>query len=204
MFGINFKVDDLIFVKDSTAEFFGEIIPVKVFRVKAKIRLQGDYFDMTGIIDSTYAYFNFIVGHDSSYSIHDKFVKTAYEYWKGRDALNKENYDPYPDYGIYYYDGDYILFDRRMGYLQWSPYTIWYLKRIIRINFVIQEGELRNVLSEDLMTNLSFSFEGSERFIYETNQRFFPPDDFMRLYDGGKFKKRRWLDSFFEEYKDIY
>ncbi len=203
---MGFDVDDMVFVKDSSATYYGKTIPIKNYIVKIKClvntsSLSPSELPKNLIKDSAYAFFSFNIGHDSDYTIHDEFVKTIYSYWKSKDSAYIEDYTALPnEYGIFYKEGDYLLFNHK--YIRWVPWTIWFNKRIIDINVLGFENDKRGGLSADiLLTSMIFEVEGVNDFVYTCCMHSFPPDDIIRLYEGGKFKKRRWIDRYYENHK---
>ena len=89
-------------------------------------------------------------------------------------------------------------------YPRWNPRLLWFNKRIIDIKVLGFEDNKRGGLSADfLLARMIFALEGIHDFVYMLNSQSFPPDDIIRLYEGGKFKKRRWIDGFYEKNKYI-
>ena len=199
--GIKFDVDEFTFDKDSTVTLFDKTLPVKIFKIKAKIRIQTVCtLGIDDKWDTAFAYFSFIAGHDSDYSIHDRFVDSIYNYWKSKDSNYIRNYRSLPcEYGIYYYDGDYILYTYPLSFR--IQYLLWFNKRIIGISLLgLEEGKKGGAGASSLFKYIKFYGGNLNPMVLDSYKSDFPPEDFMMLYEGGKFNKRRPIDEFYENH----
>lgn len=192
LYDIGFDVSDIKFKKDTTVTFYGESLNAKSFSIKAKITIQTACYVVSGEFEDAYAYFDFIVAHDSSYTIRDNFLKAIYNYWKSKDDGYRENYSSLPcDLGIYYQNGDYMLYEDN------GSYIFWFNKRIILIKAVsLEEGKSGWWGAHCLLKRLAFYDFFGNRFSMGHD---FPPNDFIILYNGGKFNQRRWIDEYYEK-----
>ena len=197
---IEFNVNEIDFRKDTSVVFFNKAIEAKIFTIKAKIDIQTECSVFSGKWDSAYAYFDFIVGHDSDFTIRDNMLKDIYNYWKSKDEGYRENYTPIPcEMSIFYNNGDYLLYEYAKG--THKPYFFWYNKRIILIKGVkLEEGKDGWWGSADLFDRLYFRDLYFKRFELKYKSDF-PPNDFIMLYEGGKFKQKRWIDDYYEKLK---
>jgi hypothetical protein len=197
---IEFNVAEINFRKDTSVVFFDKEIEAKIFTIKAKIDIQTECSVFGGKWDSAYAYFDFIIGHDSEYTIRDNFLRKIYNYWKSKDGGYREGYISIPcEMSIFYDNGDYLLYKELKEYRQ--PYFLWYNKRIILVKGIkLEEGKGGWWGTADLFDRLLFRSYHFKRFELKYKSDF-PPNDFIMLYEGGKFKQKRWIDDYYENHK---